>query len=44
MNTTIRRRPLRRAVDSTAAVALAALLYPAIAWAYRDERRKAGAR
>ena len=39
------RRPLRqRAVDSTAAVALAALLYPAIAWAYRDERRKAGTR
>lgn len=34
----------RRAVDSTAAVALAALLYPAIAWAYRDERRKAGTR
>lgn len=44
MPTFHRRRPLRRAVDHTAALAVAALLYPAVVWAYRDERRKAGAR
>ncbi len=38
------RRPLRqRAVDHTAALAVAALLYLPVVWAYRDER-KAGQR
>lgn len=45
MNRLHRRRPLRqRAVDHTAALAVAALLYLPIVWAYRDERRKAGTR
>ncbi len=34
----------RRAIDHTAALAVAALLYLPIVWAYRDERRQAGAR
>ena len=34
----------RRMIDNTAALAVAALLYPAVVWAYRDERREAGAR
>lgn len=34
----------RRMIDTVVALAVAAAILPFVAWAYRDERRKAGTR